>query len=468
MSRTHAWIILAAVVLLASCSRDYVTGRPTFNIVSEDSEVELGREYDQYLLAEHGTYDDESLAAYVERIGQELAATSHRTNIDYTFRVLDSPVVNAFALPGGYIYVTRGIIVHLDSEDALATVMGHEVGHVVARHSAKQMSRQAFTSPIGKLPLIGGILSAPFDLMLLSYGRGQENQSDELGVEYATELGYDASQMAGFFELLQRMNDKDGEAVPTFQSTHPDPGDRAQNVRELSAEMQEETNYKPRNLDADDFLRRLDGVVYGDNPRHGFVEGNVYYHPELAFQFPVPQEWEAVNTAARVFMISKDEMAMIMFGLWESESPEAAARQFIEENEIPVVREGAGRVNGMRAYVVESAYVSSKGSIHYLSYFIQNQGETFVFHGMTTDELYAKYSPTFIDVMEGFDVLTDPEILAVQPRRVRIQAATRDGTFGEVCKALGAADSQLDGLAELNGRTADTPVTKGELIKLVR
>ena len=254
MQRRVAFVALFALscMSLVACSRDYVTGRPTFNLVSEEDEVKYGREYDRQVQDEYGTYDDEALVEYVDGIGQSLAAQSQRQNLAYTFRVLDSPVINAFALPGGYIYVTRGILVHLGSEDALAGVVGHEVAHVVARHSAKQMSRATVTSPLGKIPLVGGIISAPFDLMLLRYGRGQESQSDQLGVEYVTRLGYDAAQMSGFFDLLQRMDQGDGERVPTFLSTHPDPGDRSTKVRSMTEEWQGKIDYRPRNLDPDD------------------------------------------------------------------------------------------------------------------------------------------------------------------------------------------------------------------------
>jgi len=203
-------IALSLVIIMTACSKSYVDGKHEFMVVSEADEIEMGREYDPIVVAQYGLYEDEELAAYIDQLGQSIAGVSQRTNLDYTFRLLNTPMVNAFALPGGYLYVTRGILAYMNSEDEIAGVMGHEVGHVVGRHSAKQMSRSVVSSGFGVFtavgriaPTAGALLQAPGQIVLLKYSRDQEEQSDLLGVEYSTRLGYDAVQMAGFFESLQ-------------------------------------------------------------------------------------------------------------------------------------------------------------------------------------------------------------------------------------------------------------------------
>ena len=272
--KIRLWIsVLAVAVCLAvvvTCTTDYVTGKRTFSLVSESQEIEMGREADPQIVAQYGLYDDAELAAYVNAIGQKIASVSHRSDLGYTVRVVDSPIVNAFALPGGYVYITRGILAHFNSEDELAGVMGHEIGHVVARHSAEQMSRQQLAA-VGLQ--LGSVLSETFGqyadfagagvgLLFLRFSRSQESESDMLGVEYSTRLGYDSHRMAEFFQTLSAMSGENGQRLPSFMSTHPDPGDRENNVHQLTNEWQTKVAYKPLNKTRYDYFKKKKGVNY--------------------------------------------------------------------------------------------------------------------------------------------------------------------------------------------------------------
>ena len=259
-----------------------------------------------------------------------MAVISHRPNLGYQFRVLDSPVVNAFAVPGGFVYFTRGIMAHFNNEAEFAGVLGHEIGHITARHSAQQYSNQV----LAQLGLVigmavsedfarfGDLASQGLGLLFLKFSRDHESQSDELGVEYSSKIGYDAHQMADFFQTIDRLSGGNNGGIPTFLSTHPNPADRNKKVHELATKWQQSSNVTPANLkvNRDGYLRMIDGIVYGEDPRQGYVESNIFYHPELKFQFPVPQEWQLQNMASQVQMAPKDGKALMFMTLANEKS----------------------------------------------------------------------------------------------------------------------------------------------------
>ena len=285
--------LLPLALALSSCAMNPATGRREFSLVSADRELQIGREGHAAIVAEYGLYGDSTLAAYVDSVGQSLARVSHMPELKWTFTLLDDPVVNAFAMPGGYIYITRGILAHLNSEAQLAGVLGHEIGHVTARHSAQRLTQQQLA---GAGLLLASALSKEFarygeaaqtalGLMMLKYGRDDENQSDELGVGYAAKAGYDPREIPGTYHMLKRVGESAGQRLPAFLSTHPDPGDRENRTRALAtAAVEGKTGLK---VAGRPYLQRLDRMVYGRDPRQGYFEGERYYHPQLAFTLAI-------------------------------------------------------------------------------------------------------------------------------------------------------------------------------------
>jgi predicted Zn-dependent protease len=469
--------IAACLAIVVTCTTDYVTGKRTFSLVSESAEMEMGREADPQIVGQYGLYDDPELAAYVDDIGQRIASVSHRSNLGYTVRVVDSPIVNAFALPGGYVYITRGILAHFNSEDELAGVMGHEIGHVVARHSAEQMSR----AQLAGLGLqLGSVLSETFGkyanfagagvgLLFLSFSRGQESESDMLGVEYSTRLGYDSHRMAEFFKTLNAMSEQGGQRLPSFLSTHPDPGDRENNVHNLTREWQAKVDYKPLNKTRYDYYRKIEGIVYGPDPRQGYVENNTFFHPQMKFRFPIPAEWELSNSASVVFIVAPEQAAFVQMTLGEAETVEAEADAFARESGVTVNNRSSKPVHGYKAQVVESSLPTDEGGeLSILSYFIRKDPHTFVFHGLTSSSDYARFRPVFTSVMDGFDQVTDPAVLNRQPVRLEIRQAPSTGSLRSVLRSLGAPDERIEELALINGGKPDDRVEKGDWIKVVR
>jgi predicted Zn-dependent protease len=223
-----------------SCATNPVTGKREFVLLSEQDEIRMGQETDPQIVEMYGVYDDEDLAEYIENLGQQMAKVSHRPQLNYEFKIMDSPVVNAFAVPGGYVYFTRGILAYLNNEAELAGVMGHEIGHITARHSAKQYSKaQLVQVGLGLGSVLSevfsqyaGMVSQGIGLLFLKFSRNDEREADDLGVEYSSRVGYDAREMANFFNTLNRMGSGKG-SLPDFLSTHANPENRVGAVRSV-------------------------------------------------------------------------------------------------------------------------------------------------------------------------------------------------------------------------------------------
>ncbi len=369
-------ILVVLVALFAEAcvvQRSPVTGRKRAYGYTWEQEKQIGAEADPQIIAQFGLYDDQALARYVDDVGKKVLATSHLRRADtppeyrdleFHFRVLDSPVVNAFALPGGYIYVTRGLLAHLQNEAQLAMVLGHEIGHVAGRHASKR----AFQSQLGQLGLIGGailgqellglpgqdLLSAGgtvAQLLFLRYGRDDERESDRLGVEYAALAGYKAGEGSEFFVSLDRIGEQAGQSIPSFLATHPDPGERKETIKQLAAEW--ETRAQMTIVREPEYLARVDEIVFGDDPRQGYTENGVFYHPQLRFRFPLPQGYQVVNQPSQVAMVEPDGNAIVVLSLASGQTTAAGAGQKIAGQEGVVVRDrGSTSVNGMPAYYV--------------------------------------------------------------------------------------------------------------------
>jgi predicted Zn-dependent protease len=470
-----------AAIMISSCARNPVTGKRQIMLISEAQEIAMGREYDPQIVAMFGEYKDEKLLAFIQEKGREMGKISHRPELEYHIRILDSPVVNAFAVPGGYLYFTRGILAQFNNEAELIGVLGHEMGHVTARHTVVQQSRQQ----LGQLLLVGGMIASEdfrdfagyamqgMQLLFLKYSRDHERESDRLGVEYASKLDYDPQQMGNFFNTLSRMNPaSEHGGIPTFLSTHPDPGDRYEAVTQLSQEWKQKLDNDEWLINEESYLRMIEGMVYGEDPRQGYVEGNVFYHPELQFMFPVPADWMLVNSPMQVQMAPKDGRALVVFTLAQENSPEAAAEASIKSLQLKLLESQRTTVNGLPAVATVSERVSKtqqgqQQHIRILSYFIEYGGRIYVFHGVSTNADFASFLRTFESTMVSFNRLTDAAKLKKQPQRIQIRQVQQGGTLAEAFRRLGVAQEQMSDLALLNNMELTDQVQAGKLLKLI-
>lgn len=476
---------LASVLMISSCSRNPVTGKKELIFMSQDQEIAMGQQYHPSVISSMGLYEDEKLQKFITEKGIAMGKISHRPDLNYTFTIVDSPVVNAFAVPGGFVYFTRGIMAHFNNEAEFAGVLGHEIGHITARHSARQQTSQM----LGQVGLMAGmVVSEQFrqmadaaqqslGMLLLSYGRSHESESDKIGVEYSSKIGYDSHQMANFFNTLKRMGDESGQSIPTFMSTHPDPGDRYNNVHQMSAEYQQK-NPATYQVNRDSYLRMIDGIVFGEDPKQGFVENNMFYHPVLKFQFPVPKDWQYENSPIQFQMAPKDGKAMMMLTLGEGKTLDEVTQNIVKQYSFKVISNNTQNINGAKAAVLVSEIQQTneqgqattqdpKTTVQVGTWIIPYNNLYYVFHGMSHVPNYGNYSPMFGNVAQSFKTLTDRDKLTREPERVRIKTVNRNSTFKQAMKDLGMPDNRLKELGILNSMKEEDQLTKGMLIKVI-
>ncbi len=465
------------ILLLAdSCAKNPVTGKRDLMLMSESQEIAMGKQSDPDITKFFGLYDDKNLQKFIDDKGQQMAAISHRKNLKYEFKIVDSPVVNAFAVPGGYVYFTRGIMAHFNNEAEFAGVLGHEIGHITARHSAKQYSN-AMAAQIGLTA--GAILSPEFaqyadlaqtgvGLLFLKFGRDAESQSDKLGVEYSTKINYDAQEMAGFFQTLDRLSAQSGgEEVPDFLSTHPNPADREETVAKLADEWKRNVKSSSLKVNRNSYLKMIDGIVYGEDPKQGFIEQNVFYHPVLKFQFDIPRQWAVQNTPEQVQMAAQDNKAMMILTLAPGGSLEAAADGILKNYQLTLVESRKGNVNGQAIIAMVADQASEEQSLRTLIYVIQNGKNIYAMIGVTLLPLFDNYASIFKSSMESFRTLTDQGKINKKPERIRIKTVQQDGTLAQALKHYGTSDKRIEEVSILNGMNVTDEVDKGMLIKII-
>jgi len=469
------FILYSAALILVACAVNPVTGKRELMLVSEQQEIELGAQTDEQIAATYGIYDNPALTGYVDRLGQNMARLTHRPNLQYHFKVLDTSVINAFAVPGGYVYVTRGILAYLNDEAELAGVVGHELGHVNARHSAQQMSQMQLAQlglGLGmmlseKLQKYAGLVEFGVSMLFLKFSRDNERQADDLGVEYGSKSGYDMYRMASFFETLERMDPNSGGGLPDWFSTHPNPVDRIGAVNRKVTEYRKSLPAMQYALKKDDYLKTVNGIVFGDDPRQGYVEGNAFYHPSLKITFPIPAGWQVNNTPSQVQIVSEAQDAVIMLSAVNSSSSSQAADQFIQQTNATVSSRERVSLNGLQSEKIVARLVSEQDTLQTLSHFIAKSGTVYVLHGLTGRTGYSKYAPTFSKTAGGFRNLTDASKINVKPQTLTVKAATRAGSLRNVLKQFGAPDGELENLAIMNGMQLTDNVAVGTRIKTV-
>ncbi|MCK5059515.1 MAG: M48 family metalloprotease, partial [Candidatus Aminicenantes bacterium] len=445
----------------------------------------MGKEIDQGLKQEYGIYDNPKLNAYVAEVGQKLAPLTHRPHLKYHFAVLDTPVENAFAAPGGYIYITRGLMAMMSSEAELASVLGHELGHVSARHSIRSMSRATLLT-IGlavasglskKIRNIAPVAQVATQLLFLKYSRKDEYQADALGIEYSSKAGYQSGEMIGFFNSIQRLSQEHGGGrLPNFLSTHPLTPRRIQRAQEIinGPGYPKTTLLVARNA----YLNKINGMVYGNNPRQGYVEGNAFYHPVMRFYFTIPPKWKVQNTPTKVTLTSPDGKAIMMLtaGPTTMDLNNHVNEQLKKLSKFNVLSEGFVNINGLRAFnkLVRTVFEQSSGqqnqqqdvNVRLTGIKKGNNVISFFAASQTTD--YPNYRQVIRNSIRSFNNLTDIKYLRRRPKRVVVRQVGAQQTLSRFLQALKVPEKLWKRIALLNAAQLDTVLIPKKLVKVIR
>jgi predicted Zn-dependent protease len=454
------------------CASNPATGKKQLNFYSEAQEIRMGKEADAQISQQMGVVNDPQLQSYVSKVGKELAAKSERPNLPWSFKVMDDPMVNAFALPGGYIYVTRGILGHLSSEAELASVLGHEIGHVTAQHSVNQLSKAQLAQ--GGL-LVGSVLSpeiaqaanlasSGLQLLFLKYSRDDESQADDLGLRYMANGGYETREMPKVFSLLEKVSKSSQSGrVPSWLSSHPDPGDRVSRSTKRIAER----NYGQGEVNGPGYVRQLDGLVFGNDPRQGYFENGAFYHPELHFQFRFPQGWTTANEASRVVAMHPDNVALIELSTTNKSSPEAAARELEQSQGITARGSQRTNVHGMAA--VRSDFQVQRENASPLigtALFVSHENRVYQILGIAVQERANAVEGTLLEALGSFAALTDSRRLNARPQTIEVVQLPRAMTLEEFAQRY-PSGVPLDKLALINGVEKGSTIASGTPVKRV-
>jgi predicted Zn-dependent protease len=470
---SRAAAALVAGALIAACATNPATGRRQLSLVSEAQEIQMGREADQQVAASIGLYPDTALPSYVQRVGAALASTSERPGLQWTFRVVDDAAVNAFALPGGYVYVTRGLLAHLNSEAELAAVIGHEIGHVTARHSVSQMSKAQLLSVglvVGmilrpQLQNFGGLAQAGLELLFLKYSRDDEKQADELGLRYLTRAGYDPRPMTQVFRTLERVGTAEGGGrVPAWLSTHPDPGDRGRLITAAIAALP--AGQAGARIEGEAYLQRIDGIVFGDDPREGYFKGTVFYHPGMRFRVDFPPGWKPSNQKQAVGAMSPSQDAVVVITLANRESPQAAYQEFFSQPGIQRGQPWRGNINGLTAYANAFAAQTDQGVLQGLAAFVQHEGKVFQILGYAPSSRWPRHESVITSAVGSFAPLTDRRFLSVQPKRLDLVVLPQPMTIEEFARRFPSTVS-VQTLAIINEVEPGQRIEPGRRVKRV-
>ncbi len=465
--------IVPLILLAAGCAVNPATGERQLSLIGRDEEIAMGRQADSSVAGTIGVVDDPALESYVSGVGRELAAVSERPDLPWSFKVVDDPAVNAFALPGGFIYVTRGILADLESEAELAGVLGHEIGHVTARHSVTQMSRQQLQQlGLGVGMILSqdvrrykDLVSGGLGLLNLKYSRNDESQADALGFRYMSRDGYDPHALLGVFEMLASVSGSADSRVPEWQSTHPYPENREEHINEL---LSEDSLPATGKLGRARFLEHVDGIVYGENPREGYFKGSLFLHPELKFQMRFPDGWKGVNQRSAVGAVSPSQDGMVVLEpVQGSGSVEAALQAFLAQDGITGGPERLEDRQGITRARATFSATTSGGDVSGEAAFLRFGGTLYRILGYASSSAWPALASQVASALGSFAPLTDQAVLDVQPWHleiVRLDQAMTLATFNQRYPSV----ISLAELARINRVTPEQRMAAGTLVKRVK
>jgi len=475
MKKIVPFLGFSLILFTVHCAVNPVTGKRELSLISERDEIALGKQTDTEIRVQYGVYDDSALLGYVQKVGQSMAPHTHRPHLTYHFAILDTPVVNAFAVPGGYIYVTRGILALMSSEAELAVVLGHELGHVNARHSVAKLSQlmlAQFGLAIGSVisetfAKITGAASIGIQLLFLKFSRDDEREADALGVEYSRKGGYNPSEMVSFFASLEKFGDlSGGQSLPGFLSTHPLTSERVQNTKDMLLESDKRLKIEKRG-----YLSAVNNMVYGQDPRQGYVENNSFYHPQMRFFFSFPQEWNLQNTPAQVILASKDGRAAVVL---QAEKTSENLQDYADKTTSQIengqfVDKKSYQINGLASYhEVYDVSQQDKEDLRTRLSFVEKKGFIYTFTALSSKSDFNQYDRHFQSIVGSFKELRDARYIDRKPLRIKLVKADGRENLQRMFQKAGMDKDFWPQFAIMNEMELDQIPKQDQMIKIVK
>lgn len=481
MNKFYLLLLAGFVAISTGCASNPVTGKQDFVLMSEKQEIEIGRRYHKEILKQYKIYEDPELQQYVSDIVEDLSAKSHRSDLIFHATLLDSPQVNAFALPGGYVYVTRGIMAYMNSEAELAGVLGHEIGHVTARHGVRQQSASQIAQILSTAAVIATGSSAVADAsnifgaaLIRGYGREHELEADRLGAEYLAKVGYDPEEMINVVGILKSQEEFDKQlakeegreprAYHGLFSTHPE------NDRRLQEVIRAADKYRSKNNRPDDgtFLKLTNGMTLGHSEREGVIRGNKFYHKELDFTLTFPKDWKIDNLPDRILASNKSKDAVMQVTLRDLNKRQSP-QQFIENefgNELK-----SGEVVNTESFKGYTAITKTKTPFGNqdtrIAAIFRDKQVYQILAAAKSPELLKKHDQNFLATVNSLRKLRSNEQKLAEARKIKVVTAKKGDTFAKLAKNSPLSSHAEEQLRLLNGLYPDGEPTPGKPVKIV-
>jgi predicted Zn-dependent protease len=469
---------LLIAVLACSCAKNPVSGRPEVVLVSEKGERELGEAAAKELEATIGLVSDEALQRYVEQIGARLAAHSPRQDVEYHIAVVDMPESNAFALPGGFVYVSRGLLATTRSEDELAAVIGHEIGHVAGRHTVQRVTAATPFAIVLGLPAaivgtvsksLGAILAIPGKLtgglVLARRGRAQEREADRTGMQLAAAAGWDPGALADMLERMERLASLQGEGskrAASFFDSHPTTNERVANVEEF-AEGLERADAAPIAAGRNQFLQKLDGLLLADNPAAGVFIEQEFVHPGLGFRIEFPPEWQKQNQPSHVLAVKPDSgggtFGMLQISTKGEDPALGPKKDGLQERLLGKLE--PAEINGLPAVVLST---EERGFLYDVTW-IAHRGSVYRISAVARTDDLASSGAALSAIASSFADLGAADLDRVREQRLRTRAPIESETLAVLYERNGSVWSTAEG-ALYNDVDPNVALAADELVKL--
>ncbi|MFV8783800.1 M48 family metalloprotease [Microbulbifer sp. SA54] len=481
--------ILLGILLAATtgCAFNPATNRPDLVLMSQEKEIKIGREMHEKLVASTPIYNDPILTAYVEHVGQKIAKSSDRPDLTYHFTIIDSQDINAFALPGGYVYINRGLLTYLQSEAEMAAVLAHEVGHITARHAVRQKTAATGAGVASVLSVlvtgsgvVGDVANLWSTAAVKGYGRDMELEADRFGAQYMYNAGYDPQAMINVIALLKdqetfarRRARIEGSKQQTYHgvfSSHPRNDVRLREVVEAAGKLPEDKKV----VKSEYYREKTEGIVYGTNAQES--EKNRFNHKSLGFSLLFPEGWKVENQRSAIVGTAPDNSAtltikvdkrdgnqpadMALRGVYDVrnlEQDEALSQYRLEGHtgKLPIGRaEQPDRVAilfyGSRQYILEGKVLAAPDS------------------KKSAKETAGEYDDLFLTSIRSFRPLRKTDIVKPDIKRVRYVKANDKTTFSSLARHMEIGDYAEEQLRLLNGYYPRGEPKPGEWIKIVQ
>jgi predicted Zn-dependent protease len=478
IKRLCLFLIILSFVLAAGCATNPVTHKPEIMLFSDQDEMKMGKEGNDAVVKQFGRYDDSTLQGYLDQVGQNIARVNHRQDLPYHYMVVDSSILNAFALPGGYIYINRGLLAYLNNEAQLASVLGHETGHVAARHGVKK-----YQKTIGAQLVLAGVSLATespglavgtnllLSAILQGYSRKDERQADELGALYMYRAGYDPREMPAFFKILNQLEKQSPNLIEQLFASHPPTPDRVEKTEAHAGELIKEKTTGLA-VDHNRYISHLDGLVFGPGERDGIIDGNLYKNRYFRYQIQMPEGWKVQRGDTGGAVVAQDPSKqylsqVIPLELKEKFTPRELAAMVEKDSGLQPYGASWVTIDGERAYRVDYQVRSQSGGwLRLRIAYITREKTGFVMAHIASLQEFSRGERMFNAVTFSFRLLSPQQAAKIPLHRLRVYMIKSGDNFQTISTTFYQTTKYADDIKQFNGMEGLNTPPVGTLIKI--